>query len=170
MNSKKNDERIDKLKLAINTKVVIFKQGALENLADFIIRMIRVRTRLGYGVEENEGSKKKLKSIKETTIEERKRLLKRGELSSETTPSRSNLTRTGELLESITYKISKINFLTILIPNRKHKDSSATNAEIARYQEESGRTFFKLSSSEINQIKKECVKQIKKNNLTKFKL
>lgn len=166
----KNDQKLDNLKIAINTKVVIFKQDMLENLAKFIINMIRIRTRLGYGVSENDGRKKKLLPIKESTIEERKRLRKHGRLSEETAPTRSNLTRTGELLESLTYKISKVNFLTILIPNRKHKNSNATNAEIAGYQEKAGRVFFKLSSQELNQIKREAVKEIKRKNLTKFKL
>lgn len=162
MNSK-NDKQIEAIKLAINTKVVLFKEDMLSSLGDFIARMIRVRTRLGYGV--NGNSKKKLKALKESTIEQRER----EDLYEETTPRRSNLTRSGQMLNSITKKITKINFLTVLVPKTDRSDSDKTNADIAYYNELKGRKFFALTDSEINQIKREAVKLIKSKNLTKFK-
>jgi hypothetical protein len=139
------------------------------SLGDFIERLIRVRTRLGYGVDQNEGQKTKLKPLKDSTVKTRVNSKKRGDLSNETSPKRSNLTASGELLESIVYKLTKLG-IKLYIPKTKHKGTDATNEEIASYMQNGTNTapkrpFFNVSAAEIKQIKR-FVQNIIKSKLS----
>jgi len=76
-----------------------FTRSNLEKIAESIKDDIKKRTRLGYGVENNGDRKKKLAPLAESTKKSKRR--RKGQLSNQTTPSRSNLTDTGEMLDSL---------------------------------------------------------------------
>jgi hypothetical protein len=156
----------DKLrKLARASDEVVFKVN-LDYLLDDIPKIIRVRTRLGKGVKD--GKATRLKALKSSTKKHRERY--KGELSPETSPSRSGLTATGQMLESIAGKISKATGslrVIFLITGKRTKELSgssptSTNDDIARYAREKGRPFFNLTDSERNGIQRKVAQTIKK--------
>jgi len=158
---------IDALKKKIVSQVVdSIDSQDMTMLGKFIANMIKVRTRLGFGVRENGVEREKLKELKgrprpyKSTIHQRELDSEKGRLSKETTPTKSNLTRSGRLLDSFKVVAKKLGVI-ISIPDTSRPDSRATNAEIARYNEEKGRPFFHVSSSEIRQIKREAARIIK---------
>lgn len=68
-------------------------------------------------------------------------------------PAKSNLTMTGQMLDSMDYKITK-NGVTIFIPASRRKDSELTNAELAKFVTEQGRRFFELTTDEVITIQR----------------
>lgn len=166
--SARNIESDSKKVAALTVRLVTnsINDEDMSALGKFIARLIKIRTRLGFGVSENGTPKKKLKELSgrpkpyKSTIHQREIAKKKGELSKETTPIKSNLTMTGRMLDSITIAVSKLKVI-VSIPNSSRPDSKATNKEIARYNEEKGRPFFHVSDSEIRQIKREAARIIK---------
>jgi hypothetical protein len=176
----KNDKKIDKIKDRINKILYKLNKKDMDGIASFIERMVRVRTRLGFGVKRESGEKYKLKELKGrpnamlntvsrvftgkslkvgSTIYQRELMKKRGELSNLTTPMKSNLTMTGQLLDSIKWKIDKLT-ITLFFDSNRRKDGRNTNNEIANYVSEK-RPFFNLSKQEIEQVKREVIKVLK---------
>lgn len=159
--AKSNDKNIEQLKLNVSTILNRLNQKDMDGIASFIERMVRIRTRLGFGVRIDSGEKYKLseKKFAESTIKTRERLKKKGELSNLTTPKKSNLTMTGQLLDSIKWKIDKLK-ITLFFDSNRRKDGRNTNNEIANYVSEK-RPFFNLSKQEIEQVKREVIKVLK---------
>lgn len=62
-------------------------------------------------------------------------------------PSRSNLTMTGEMLESLRFTVTSDGF-KLIIPNTRRSDGK-TNAEVARYVAQNGRPFMAFHSGEL---------------------
>lgn len=112
--------------------------------------IIRRRTRLGKGVDVSGGDNTALKALKESTKASRRYKKKRGLLSDKTSPNKSNLTSTGQLLDSLAGRA--INKLIEVSPQGSRKDSKLKNAEVAAYQESSGRKFLNLSKQDIKQL------------------
>ncbi len=133
-----------------------------KKILDEAAKIVRRRTLLGFGVEENEGPRKRLKKLSASYKEQRRRLGKprkvsTGEkfrsklrLSPKTTPAKSNLTLTGQLLDSIRARVTGPGkgFLT---PTGQRNDGFS-NEEIAAFVEEAGRDFMNLSNNEIKQL------------------
>ena len=74
-------------------------------------------------------------------------------------PSKSNLTFTGQLLDSMIIEVDRFSF-GVTIPNSKRKRLGKqkripTNAEVAGFVESQGREFFALSKGELRIIIKE---------------
>lgn len=74
---------------------------AMRKIAKDAAEEIKLRTRLGYGVTRGGAPKQPLKPLASSTIENRKRAKIAGRLSQLTTPTRSNLTETGQMLDSL---------------------------------------------------------------------
>lgn len=125
---------------------------------------IKRRTRLGNGLDETKrgAKRKKLKKLSEKYKKKRKR--NKSELSSETSPSKSNLTYSGQLLDSITGKGDKKKIQIFIEENR---NDGVKNKDILKGQSKQGRDFFELSDKELkslqNSIKNDLIKSIKKN-------
>lgn len=82
------------------TEAVIDKE--LKTLiGEYVVERIRKRTRLGKGVEEFRASPQTLKKLSANYIKQRKK----SKLSSDTTPARSNLTKTGKMLNDLIFRI-----------------------------------------------------------------
>ena len=157
---------LDKLKPSIVKKTIgSVDSNDLLRICKFVADMILKRTRLGYGVRDNGEKREKLKQLAgrpkpyKSTIRARELAKEKGQLSSDTTPTRSNLTMTGQMLNAISYKVKKLGGI-IFIKDNTRKDGRATNKEIAEYVSKD-RPFFNLSDSEIRQLKAEAVKLVR---------
>lgn len=129
-------------------------------LAEFGADLIKKRTRLGFGVSRRGGTKERLKPLKSTPkgksyVDQRERDRKKGKLANTTTVKKSNLTRTGQMLDSLSGRaISEGKFEVGFNPKNRF-DSSDNNAEIAAFVSQKGRPFLEFSKAEIAQIEKE---------------
>lgn len=135
------------------------KNPDLDFILEEVPRIIRVRTRLGKGVDK--GNISKLNPLSEKYIEKRKK----GKLSAETKPKKSNLTFTGQMLDAIVGVRKGTHFIFSFKGSRG--DSDKTNDDLAKYAREKGRPFFELSESErkglsrkITTIIKESIKKL----------
>lgn len=88
---KKINAELSKIRTKVQSREI------LKIVGDEAIEIIRTRTRKGQGVDRPGGSNKKLAPLAPSTIEARER--KR--LSPETSPSESNLTETGKMLDNL---------------------------------------------------------------------
>lgn len=146
-------------------------------LAQDTANQIKVRTQLGFGVDEN-GKQIKLKPLSEST-----RAQRRGDvvfytdvfgrlrtfepdspprLSSKTSPAKSNLTRSGEMLESLTGE-AKNNQILINVKGLRKDGSGLTNEEVKDFVEAQGREFLKLTSGEKNKLIREIKNRVLRN-------
>jgi hypothetical protein len=126
---------------------------------DFLLKeipmQIEKRTRLGKGVSDT-GELIKLNPLSEGYVKQRKK----GKLSSLTSPKKSNLTRTGEMLSSI-FGIRRGTIFTFFFGGTREDGESNNN--VARYAREKGRPFFDLSTSERNGLQRKISKVIKES-------
>ena len=114
----------------------------LDAVGEMVADQIRKRTRLGYGVEDDGKSQKKLKKLSNGYKDWRKK--NRRALSGDTTPARSNLTQTGDMLDSIEHKVQG-DSVEISVNGRFNQDK-------ARWVTEGGRPFMNLSKAERNMV------------------
>jgi hypothetical protein len=139
---------IKKLEKSVEQSI---SKAALKEVGVFARNLIVKRTRLGYGVKKDFEAKSRLAKLSPNYIKKRKMF---AGLSSNTSPSRSNLTLTGQMLDSI---ISETKDRTIIIKPTGRRDDGKSNADIARYAEEGGRNrpkriFLRISQLEFKQI------------------
>lgn len=119
----------------------------MERLGEFSVDLVVKRTRLGYGVPIQFGTKSKLKPLSRPYKTFRKDY--QG-LSSTTTPSKSNLTLTGQMLASVRV-ISSRPGVVRFGPTGGRTDSNLSNLQVAAYQERQGRVFNRVSQLEYQQ-------------------
>lgn len=116
--------------------------GIIQTLGDGANSLIKKRTRLGYGVSSQEGDKERLNPLSDSYKKQRKLHPK----SSDTTPTKSNLTRTGDMLNSLTAEVGQSSV--------KLTFKGKLNIDKAGFVTEGGRPFMNLSKAEVNQLKK----------------
>ena len=114
-------------------------------------RLIFLRTKLGYGVPFTGANREKLKGLSASYIKMRKSSKKLGELSDTTSASKSNLTFTGQLLDSIQVKKS-VNGITWIGP-RGYRTDGLTNEQVANTVSKQ-RPFMFLSDLEILKVQR----------------
>ena len=122
------------------------------SVGQFAIDLIVKRTRLGYGVSKQYGTKSRLKAL--SANYKKRRATFRG-LSATTSPGKSNLTFTGQMLASMKLiKMQTKSGETIIRfgPTGSRRDSPHTNLEVAGFQEGQGRIFNRLSQLEFQQL------------------
>lgn len=117
--------------------VEVVDPSKFDFLLQEIPRIIKVRTRLGKGL------LGKLKELTPKYVEIRK---KDKSLYNETTPKRSNLTRTGEMLNSIIGSRSGSLFT--------FRFSNTDSDKKAYWADQTGRPFFDLTPSERNGLQR----------------
>ncbi len=117
---------------------------------------IRKRTRLGKGVDES-GKQTRLKVLSDKYIDVRKKYRKN--LTNLTTPNKSNLSATGQMLDAITGEPTPKGFRIFFINARKRdlqgNISKVTNNQLSEFVESNGRRFFDISIPEENMIRRE---------------
>ena len=114
---------------------------------------MKERIRRGKGVDTHEGSELALKPLTKRTIEIRRNLLVKGQLRNETSPSKSNVTRSGQVTDSIQGTAFKRARGRIFL-NDIRFDSDKSNSQVAGELEQGGRKFFNLSRNEVKSIAK----------------
>ena len=77
------------------------------------------------------------------------------------TPDRSNLTLTGQLLNSMTFDVKKYGFV-VLIPATRRRGEKITNQQLAKYLSKGGRPFMSLTAGESRILKSRMKKQIQR--------
>lgn len=127
-----------------------------DEVGEEVSTQIRKRTRLGYGISGTE-SQVKLKPTAPSTKKGKEFKKKKGKLSGLTTPKKSNLTDTGQLLDSINHKAS-IQKVVIGFKDQR-KDSEIGNKELAKHVQVD-RPFFGLTTPEKNRLKRLIEKKI----------
>ena len=141
----------------------IIKDTVNRQLTDKIgrnaVNNIKTRTRKGFGVAKNEGPTQRLKKLKPQTVKRRRDLKKQGRLSGKTEVAKSNLTRSGKMLNNIKYSNSD-NEINITLKSDQQDKAKKVSVE---------RPFMNLSKSEVNEILKiieiELINDIKKKGL-----
>lgn len=128
----------------------------LPDIGDDMIDLIRNRTKAGYGVGTNSGSKAKNKSLSEGYKKYRSRYNK---LDSSTSAKKSNLTLTGSMLASLKAKISKLK-MTVTVKPSSRDIKGISNEAKARWLEDMGRPFLYMSKIEINRMTKSVQKRL----------
>lgn len=125
---------------------------SVQNMRDigvFANNLIRVRTRLGYGVAASGAKRKKLAPLYEGYVNWRRGAAKSGDLSTNTTPKKSNLTFTGQLLDSTGLIITKDK--RVSIGPRGRRSDGGSNEEIGAKVSKT-RPWNNLSDLEIKQV------------------
>jgi len=154
--------KLSQLAKNIQVKVKLAQLKAAKEVAQLIPEIIKLRTR-----QEGEGVSGQLDSLEDSTIKYRKRY--EDNLHPDTDPNRSNLTATGQLIDSIQGR----NVGTkIIIEPRKGKrkgelsggKSRLTNREVLKYVEQNGRVFHELSKEEKKELI-DLIEQIIKEEL-----
>lgn len=154
----------------------VFNPRFQSRLARLARSIIYKRVKSGFGVTSTGARRLKLKPLAEATIMARQGKLairhKKGttqkivldgvddrprQMGEGFAPARSNLTYSGQLLESIEIDVGRFGF-SIYIPDtvrrryNQHQRQRATNKEIAIYVQDAGRNFFELTNAEVDII------------------
>lgn len=158
-------EKIKKFKEKYGRQIKIALNVATQKAAEKTLNDVIKRTKSGVGTNGN------LKSLSPSYIEFRKRWS--SFLASDTSPGKSNLTATGQLLEALYYRVVGNRFFIKV--NSKQRDeglggeelvktqvskkkyemkSKLTNEQVREYVEDAGREFLKLSDEEKKQLEK----------------
>jgi hypothetical protein len=179
-------KRLSELAKSIQVKIKLAQIKAAKEVAQLIPELIKIRTRL-----EGEGVDGPLKELSDSYIKQRKGELsffttgegdnkrvvpykpnKKPKLHPDTSPETSNLTATGQLLDSIQGR--NVGTKVIVEPKKgKRKGelsggkSKLSNREVLKYVEENGRKFHELSKEErlelldlIEQIIKDEIRSV----------
>lgn len=147
-------EVLDKLKQTVKATAT---DEQMQLLGEKAAEMIRVRTRLGYGVDRPGGKRRRLDALSDDYIEFREEHARY--LSGLTEPDRSNLTLTGQMLDSVTVTESKLG-RALIEPTGTRKGSSTTNQQVATGVTKGGRPFISLSDMEIKKLRRYFEKDI----------
>jgi hypothetical protein len=134
----------------------------MQEYGTFAAEMIRKRTRLGDGIAsegQSRSNKSKLKELKPGTVKNRTRMKERGELSQLTTPKRSNLTATGQLLNSVEARDAKR--ASVKVGPRGSRTDGKNNEDIGGYVTDAGRPFNNLSKVEVKRLEDAIKKDLK---------
>lgn len=107
---------------------------------------VRIRAQLGGSVENTGEKKRSFKKLSPGYVKQRR---KSSELSSLTSPGKSNVTHTGQMIESITGKGKSGGFDITLSGSR---NDGLTNKQVADFVEEGGRPFMNFSNIELKKI------------------
>jgi hypothetical protein len=117
-------------------------KASLEELGEEAAELIKKRTRLGYGITEHGGTKKKLAPLTEKYI----KYVRPTKATGPTTKSKSNLTLSGDMLDKIGATVTSDNTVSIGFKDDHASDKAKWVSKL--------RPFNFLSKPEIAQLKK----------------
>jgi hypothetical protein len=153
-------ETIAKLNRKLQVKIKVATRLAVKEVIQIVIDIIKVRVRL-----EGEGKSGSFKELKESTIKYRERYAAR--LHPDTSPSTSNVTATGQMLDALSGKSSG-NKVTIFIKDNKRRrelsgsKSKITNNQVRSYVEKE-REFLVLSEQDKREVIEVAVEIIRQS-------
>lgn len=122
----------------------------MKEVGQFAADMIKKRSRLGSSVSDRGNQKEKFKQLSDPYVEQRKKDKTNGKLSEFTSAKKSNLTRTGQLLDSIAVKEATPRTATIG-PSGQRNDGKS-NQKVGEFVSDAGRPFNNLSNVEIKRV------------------
>lgn len=140
----------------------IFDKELLRDIADMTRQIIYDRVKIGKGIdsEENPSNLRSLKPLSRRYVEYRKKIV--GKLGRFGSPGRSNLTLTGQMLESMVGKANKKGIIISIPKTRRRKlrpsDQSLTNDDVYEFVRKL-RPFLALSKGETRIIEQEHLKR-----------
>jgi hypothetical protein len=129
----------------------------LRAYVDQLPKTIKQRTRQGKGLDDDNDIIK-LPPIKKSTIKSREYAQRRGDLDERTKPKKSNLTMTGQLVDSLFAR--QIRNDTVRLSLNDSRNDGKGNNKIKKYQEDSGRKFFGAANEELKKLNERIEKQI----------
>lgn len=148
----------------------ILKKTKQQKFANETARIVRTRTRLGFGVNSTGTRREKLKGLAPSTKKTRASLRRTGKLSKKSTVGKSNLTQTAQLLDALFGKGRRGGFDILFRQPRQRLGNERkvpTNSQVAEFVQDQGRVFMNLSNNEIKQLQQlvgdELLKAILKN-------
>lgn len=141
-------QEIDKFLKDLN-KIKKSVEKDLIDVGEEAVKLIKKRTRLGFGVSEHGKPKKKLKKLSSGYVSARKRNKPKGP----TTPSKSNLTLSGDMLDDLEATEKSDGTIEIGFSNKKEEEKAGWVSE--------DRPFNNLSKSEIKQLQQKLGESIK---------
>lgn len=143
---KKLSSDIDKaIQRAIKTAS---KRKNMKVIAEHEAGIIRDRTRKGYGVLQRGKAKHKLKRLALST----KRARRKKRLHPSTSPDRSNLTETGQMLNALYGRSDRAGEMKVAVRS-KRRGTSKTNDEVVFFTS-GDRPFLELSTKELREVTK----------------
>lgn len=137
----------DILKCFEEAIAVSFSSREMNKIAKTLADSVRVRAQLGGSVADTGSKKKPFKALSPGYKKQRKEFTG---LSDKTTPNKSNVTRTGQMIDSIKGIGKKAGFE--ILPSGKRSDTQLSNDDVAQYVEEQGRPFLNLSDKEVKEL------------------
>lgn len=171
----KSDAKV-RLRGAFNKIATAIKEleiDALPEIAEFVRSRIVAKARTGKTMAS--GKEESLKPLSPNYIDQRKKLRKSGDKSTDPTffkPAKSNVTLTGEYLNSVHVRsMDKKKGEFVVGPNdQKHADDDFTNQQLAAYLSKQGRSIYGIddtTKARIIAILKRDVRNTLKKNLLK---
>lgn len=144
------DEKIRQIKNKYSGKLKIIQQKVALKLAKDLVEYIKLRTR-----EEGDGTNGKLDPLSKKYIDQR--IKKSNRLHPDTTPSKSNLTATGQMLDALRGRAAGGKVTVDIKPTTRRKElngkrSGLNNNQVRQYVEDAGREFLKLSPEEKQEV------------------
>lgn len=144
------EEKIRQIKNKYSGKLRIIQQKVALQLAKSLVDYIKLRTR-----EEGDGTNGSLKSLSVKYIEQRTK--KSNRLHPDTSPEKSNLTATGQMLDALRGRAGGGKVTIDIKPTSRKKElngkkSGLNNNQVRQYVEDAGREFLKLSPQEKQEV------------------
>jgi len=158
----------DNLKLIKKSLDKIFAQSNMAKWMQETADDIKKRTKLGYGVEKDMASREKFDNLSDHYVKFRKEN-PYNELDGSTSPGKSNLTYSGQMLNALRGASKSAYQGDIYLDNKRRRlegdSKSFTNNELAVWNAEKGRNFLAISDLEykrlVQKIEKELTKEIR---------
>lgn len=123
----------------------------MDELGESLVKDIKKRTKVGVGADKPGGSSKKLKKLADSTKKSRRAKKSKGLLSGSTTPAKSNLIETGDMVDSI-HHAAKDGLITIDVDNDQ--------VDKVEYNADNGREFLYLGKGQVKAVEKDLEKQL----------
>lgn len=145
----------------------VFGARGMMDLGEMAKDIIFKRVKSGKGVDSDTAEDPReveLKPLSPSYVTHRTQVGVRGSFGS---PSRSNLTFTGNLLDSMVVTSSEGEF-DLTIPNSRRDSDNKTNAQVAKKVAQAGRPFFALSADERQILRKDIEETIRRAQSKSF--
>jgi len=137
-------------------------KNAMTRIGGILAEDIKRRTRLGFGVKKANQERTKLKKLSDKYVKFRKD--NKGKLLNLTTPKRSNLTFSGQLLDSLTAQSDNPGKVTLrFLGVHKNLDGSTMNNGLLANFVSKARPFLGPTNREIQRLKTNIKNQILKS-------
>lgn len=141
-------------------KKEVLSKDNFQKIGEEVKEIVYRRVKSGFGVNSDETetpTQKRLKPLSKSYVEQRKDRGVKGQFA---TPGASNLTNTGQMLDSIQVRATN-DGVTISIPDTPRSDTDISNKKVAEYVADE-RPFFALTSAEIKIVDQMIRDQVRK--------